>query len=662
MQTSSNTAQTSSLYTEMGLFDVKIDSTSNKTTTVPPPVPEHIEPTPKNNKRSFCELEDQESKEISCVDLSFDSNDVEQGVVKNNHFINRRKLVYSQQELAIIALESQSLELEFKILALRNKQKFYPQQLEMSAILCSRFRNIQKVYCLVVAYCQSGKTGVMCCFIRDFVRDVELPIPIRNIIILAAISDNTWAEQTKEDLPTSLHNQVFHRGNLKKLRNKILDKDGILKKNMIIIIDECHVASKIHQSISNFFKEHGLDNHDVLCAHDIKIVEFTATPDGILLDIGSWNESSQNRAEKLHMSPGPTYVGVRQLHQQRRLRQQKDLLCAKYDKTTSAWDIDYEIAGTHCNEMFVDIKSYDHAMYHIIRVHTKKGNGHLTAQGITQKHLELAAGRANIEVEFKYFHSTSTDSVFQSDEKMRDIDNLLRQKPAVHTFIFVKELLRCAKNIKFKKYLGIGYGRKAQKNNNSADIQGLLGRFNGYNDNGVSIVYTNLESVTNYERFVSDPSSTDWNSLTTTQKGRGKRRKTLSKGTRILRKTNSEPGSPVAVQTHAAKVFNSFDDLQRFFEKHKTSISTSNATGPSKNNRLKENGFYVARNLVRRTESSVVTVETVQKHRNMGIDEKSMYRVWPAYSDVTNANTLKWVLCWKYKNEEQKAFFQNFKF
>ena len=63
MQTSSNTAPTSSLYTEMVLFDVKNDSTSNKTTNGPPPGFEHIEPTPKNNKRRLCESEVQGPKE-----------------------------------------------------------------------------------------------------------------------------------------------------------------------------------------------------------------------------------------------------------------------------------------------------------------------------------------------------------------------------------------------------------------------------------------------------------------------------------------------------------------------------------------------------------------------------------------------------------------------
>lgn len=65
MQTSSNTTQTLSLYTEMVLPDVKKDSTANETTCRPQPDLEHIEPTPQNNNRSFRESEKQEPKEIS---------------------------------------------------------------------------------------------------------------------------------------------------------------------------------------------------------------------------------------------------------------------------------------------------------------------------------------------------------------------------------------------------------------------------------------------------------------------------------------------------------------------------------------------------------------------------------------------------------------------
>ena len=63
METSSNTAPTSSQNTKMVLPGVKNDSTSNKTTTGPPPVPAHAEPAPKNNHRRFCESEVPESKE-----------------------------------------------------------------------------------------------------------------------------------------------------------------------------------------------------------------------------------------------------------------------------------------------------------------------------------------------------------------------------------------------------------------------------------------------------------------------------------------------------------------------------------------------------------------------------------------------------------------------
>jgi len=583
---------------------------------------------------------------------------LKKGIIdQNDNFIRRRMVKYPPNELNIILQEGRCIDAGFDLLQARGHQKFYPQQTSMSCRILSEFRNNEKVYCLIVAETQSGKTGVMCCLIRDIVRDIHTPIPMENIIILAAISDNTWAEQTKEDLPQCLHDQVIHRSNLEKLKSKILDNNGKLKKNMLIIIDECHVASKGDQTIADFFKEHRLDNHDVLCAHDIKIAEFTATPDGILLDIGSWNENSQRRAKRLDMTSGPTYVGASQLLAQGRLRQQKDLLCAKYNKSTESWNIDYGTAANHCDELFRDINKFKQPMYHIIRVHTQLGDGHQTAQNITQKHLELAASRANIQVKFKYFHSKSKDKAFQSKAKSRDIDNLLQDKPVYHTFILVKELLRCAKNIKHKEYLGILYGRKAKKDNDSAIIQAEVGRGSGYNGNAVMKVYTNISSVKRYQRYVTEPSSTIWNSLTTTRKGRGKRRKTVSKGTRVARKADSEPSLEV---THGAVAFSSWDELISFFEEHKLLISKPNASGPSKQNRKLVDGFFYAPNLVIRGTERIETIETVLKYRNFGIDDHTTYRVWAAYGDVTNADTLTWVLCWEYKTTEDRLFFQKY--
>ena len=74
-----------------------------------------------------------------------------------------------------------------------------------------------------------------------------------------------------------------------------------------------HFSSKTDQTVSKFFAKFGLDNPEVLCEHDVKIVEFTATPNGLAYDIAKWNDSHLNRAELITMAPGPTYVGAKQL-------------------------------------------------------------------------------------------------------------------------------------------------------------------------------------------------------------------------------------------------------------------------------------------------------------------------------------------------------------
>ena len=69
-----------------------------------------------------------------------------------------------------------------------------------------------------------------------------------------------------------------------------------------------------------------------------------------------------------------------------------------------------------------------------------------------------------------------------------------------HTFIFIKEKLRCAKTL-VKTYLGIIYERYTNFPDDTVIIQGLVGRGTGYNDNGKSIYFTNLESIEKYEKL-----------------------------------------------------------------------------------------------------------------------------------------------------------------
>ena len=59
--------------------------------------------------------------------------------------------------------------------------------------------------------------------------------------------------------------------------------------------------------------------------------------------------------------------------------------------------------------------------------------------------------------------------------------------------------MRCAITLK-KTYLGILYeGCPKCIAHDTTIIQGLLGRATGYDDNGISIIFTNIESINKYQ-------------------------------------------------------------------------------------------------------------------------------------------------------------------
>ena len=74
------------------------------------------------------------------------------------------------------------------------------------------------------------------------------------------------------------------------------------------------------------------------------------------------------------------------------------------------------------------------------------------------------------------------------------------KEPSVHTFIFIKQKLSCAKTI-VHKHLGVLYERhvKSTSDNRTATIvQGLAGRLTGYHENKTSVVFTDLEQIKIY--------------------------------------------------------------------------------------------------------------------------------------------------------------------
>jgi hypothetical protein len=116
-------------------------------------------------------------------------------------------------------------------------------------------------------------------------------------------------------------------------------------------MDECHIACKRKQTISNMFKNFGLLDLSFLLENDFKILEFSATPNGTLYDLDMWN----NHSAKILSEPGSGYVGVLDLMQQQRLKQFKSLY---YDESDKKHETTKDEVVTNITELINTMLSY----------------------------------------------------------------------------------------------------------------------------------------------------------------------------------------------------------------------------------------------------------------------------------------------------------------
>jgi len=133
-------------------------------------------------------------------------------------------------------------------------------------------------------------------------------------------------------------------------------------------------------------------------------------------------------------------------------------------------------------ELKTQINKYEESLYHIIRTQ----NGYMS-DTVIENLKEFIS-------EDIHYHT------YDKESDIKDINKILMIKPKKHTFIFIKEKLQCAKTLN-KKYLGIVYERFTKSPDDAVVIQGLIGRGTGYDDNGKSIYFTNINSIEKYEKL-----------------------------------------------------------------------------------------------------------------------------------------------------------------
>lgn len=547
----------------------------------------------------------------------------------NNKITERAIIDYSFGEKTKMESERCSIILKY----LFNDLVIYDNQEKTSVNIVDTLKDRKIINVMVIALTQSGKTGTMYALIKNYIMDNQIIhhdiekdnftnilnnimllnydtyIPVKNIYIISGLSSIEWKEQTKDRMPDFIKGRVYHRDTLKDF---VIDIQN--KSNVLIIIDEIQIAAKQKQTLYNSFRDAGLYDKQNLLKRDIKIVEFTATPDGSIYDIMDWCENSKI----IRMDPGDKYVSCFDLHKNGRVFQYKELCRFNKDKTE---DERFNLVKDNIIELKEVIDKYDEKLYHIIR--TKNGD----MSDNTINNFKRIFGS-----DIKYLK-------YDKESDIEDINNVLSKKPTDETFIFIKEKLRCAKTL-YKKYIGVFYERYTGTPDDSVIMQGLIGRNTGYDDNGKSIVFTNIPSIENYQLLWDsnfEDKEVEWVSKTTKK----------SKGTLISKGTFNDPKLLDGVENLSIKTdteeptimkFKEFEDAKNYVKEILGNIRGPN--NPKKN--INKDGFYECN--VRRNKKVWSSTEMYEQ-RKCNIKNGAGYGFRYCYNDINDKSTLEfWII------------------
>jgi hypothetical protein len=338
-----------------------------------------------------------------------------------------------------------------------------PQQKKAGNEVLRGFEN-GKVFQLIIAETQSGKTGTMVYIGSEYAKRYG-----GNVVVLTGLSSVDWKKQTKLRCPDSF--SVYHRNDLKKLS---LDLE-----NTLLLIDEVQIACKTNMSIDVLLQNAGAKDFDFLEKNNVRVAMVSATPNKVYDDIKQWNE---DKCGVVVQQNGAGYTGLGTLLESGRIFDCEDLWVTGYSATeglekNSVIDDCIELSLKKIKKLIDFVNERYSNKYHIIRTpYSNAGE-------------ELRGRFMNVGGDhFDYYQcDNSTD---------HDIMDIIKNVPVKNTFLFIKEQLRCAITLKHKENLGVLYDRKSQYGH--AMVQGLAGRATGYNVPEHIVVFTFVKSIERY--------------------------------------------------------------------------------------------------------------------------------------------------------------------
>ena len=500
------------------------------------------------------------------------------------------------------------------------------QELTATKVVQTIFDEPNIVFQLVKGLTQSGKTGCMIAVVKLCVARTGCNLSINpgNIFIVTCLSSKEWLGQTRDRFPTALGLNIFHRGSLKELGTRL---KGC--RDVLIIIDEVHIASKKGMTIDKMMEETGFKDMDVLRKRNISFVEFSATPNGVMEDVTKWKDYAKQHM----MQPGPGYKGVIEQLEAGRVFQAEDLYIDD-DPTTQMTSEQRELqrqkiapAKEAIERFRLNVLAYSSPRYHIVRLPTGAK-------------FEIVKGRfhgvfSSDDVDHLACHSKANDS---------EVQKTIVEVPSRHTIVYIKEHLRCAVTLEPKTNIGILYERIPKTVNDDVMTQGLAGRGTGYDVPDDLLIYTNIESLQRY--------ATVWNSGFTdlgdfTYQGQRTRK---PKTTFMSPKCYSNTGL-AAEKKEEPEWDLCQEEFDTLVEVNKMLVDKGCRRKTSKSLKMNDNGFILSSTTKTKSvlEYSAVKAEIANWANTTAFDlkkkeKRSHSRVIITYRDLTNKDSVVYIV------------------
>jgi hypothetical protein len=322
-------------------------------------------------------------------------------------------------------------------------------------------------------------------------------------------------------------------------------------------------------------------------------------------------------------NPGSEYIGNIELLKNNKVKQSKPLF---FDHKSKNINPEYiKEINNNIIELLNEVNKFNPPKYYIIRINTGS-NFDKTIENIKL----VIKNNFNIE---KY------DFIKYDQDTIEHINDTLHQKPNIHTFIFIKEKLRCAITLD-KTNLGILYERYVVSGfNDTTVIQGLLGRLCGYYNNNNIICYTNISSIEKYELLwmnnFDNINEIGWKSNTT---GKNKNKKTVN---------GNIPGFNIYENTINNTKINK-DQIKYIIKQSQQEMENyynENLRGIFKRKLrhfTEDNGFYY---LNKKKQIKSINECRLEAINNLS-QQKNQYRYFCCYENINDKNSVRFMLCY----------------